>query len=155
MPRSMPVPDSCARRSRCTGWMIWCSPAAGVPSTCWKIDVEGAEHLVLSGARETLIRDRPLLLIEIHSVVCMLQVLALLHPLGLHRRAPARGPRQPVLHRCAGGELTTYRGWRNRNWKQRFNCSLGGSHWTNLRMTAPEDDFRSGLGRERVVHLFR
>gem|GEM_PF-1296209 len=47
-----------------------------------KIDVEGAEHLVLSGALETLERERPLLLMEIHSVVCMLKVLELLHPLG-------------------------------------------------------------------------
>lgn len=47
-----------------------------------KIDVEGAEHLVLAGGLATLERDRPVLLIEIHSVVCMLKVLELLHPLG-------------------------------------------------------------------------
>ena len=60
-----------------------------------KIDVEGAEHLVLTGALETLKRDRPMLLMEIHSVVCMLQCLELLHPLGyaaslLHEDRPGR-----------------------------------------------------------------
>jgi FkbM family methyltransferase len=51
-----------------------------------KLDVEGAEHLVLAGAMETLRRDRPLLLIEVHSVACMLYVLELLHPLGYSTR---------------------------------------------------------------------
>jgi FkbM family methyltransferase len=60
-----------------------------------KIDVEGAEHLVLQGAMETLRRDHPMLLMEIHSVVCMLEVLKLLHPLGyevslLHEDRPGR-----------------------------------------------------------------
>ncbi len=58
-------------------------------------DVEGAEHLVLKGGLETLTRERPLLLMEIHSVVCMLSVLELLHPLGysarlLHEDRPGR-----------------------------------------------------------------
>lgn len=39
-----------------------------------KIDVEGAEHLVLYGASELIKLKRPLLLIEIHSVVAMLKV---------------------------------------------------------------------------------
>lgn len=39
-----------------------------------KIDVEGAEHFVLYGANELIKRKRPLLLIEIHSVVAMLKV---------------------------------------------------------------------------------
>lgn len=39
-----------------------------------KIDVEGAEHLVLYGARELIKMKRPILLIEIHSVVAMLKV---------------------------------------------------------------------------------
>lgn len=51
-----------------------------------KLDVEGAEHLVLAGAMETLRRDLPLLLIEVHSVACMLHVLELLHPLGYTTR---------------------------------------------------------------------
>ncbi|HQW04509.1 MAG: FkbM family methyltransferase [Flavobacteriales bacterium] len=52
------------------------------PVQLMKIDVEGAEHLVLAGAEEVLQRDHPILLIEIHSVVCMLKVLELIHPLG-------------------------------------------------------------------------
>ena len=60
-----------------------------------KVDVEGAEHLVLRGAAELLQRDRPVLLIEVHSVVCMLEVQNLLHPLGyrtvlLHEDRPSR-----------------------------------------------------------------
>lgn len=51
-----------------------------------KIDVEGAEHLVLAGALEVLERDRPLLLIEIHSAVCMLRVLQIVSPMGYHVR---------------------------------------------------------------------
>lgn len=47
-----------------------------------KIDVEGAEHLVLEGATEVLRRDRPLLCMEIHSVACMARVATILQPLG-------------------------------------------------------------------------
>lgn len=47
-----------------------------------KIDVEGAEHLVLKGAEELLRRDRPCLCIEVHSVACMLAVDQILLPLG-------------------------------------------------------------------------
>lgn len=43
-----------------------------------KIDVEGAEHEVLRGGRATIARHRPVLLIEIHSVICMMHVAELL-----------------------------------------------------------------------------
>lgn len=46
-----------------------------------KIDVEGAEHLVLQGAQRLLERDHPLLLIEVHSVVCMMEVLRVISPM--------------------------------------------------------------------------
>lgn len=39
-----------------------------------KIDVEGAEHLVIKGAQQTIKRNKPILLIEIHSVMAMLEV---------------------------------------------------------------------------------
>lgn len=47
-----------------------------------KIDVEGAEHLVLRGARHVLAEQRPAVLIEVHGVVCMLHVLEELLPMG-------------------------------------------------------------------------
>jgi FkbM family methyltransferase len=47
-----------------------------------KIDVEGAECLVLDGGRRLIQRDRPLLLIEVHSVAAML---------GLAQRLPGLG----------------------------------------------------------------
>lgn len=46
-----------------------------------KIDVEGAEHLVIEGAMQTIKKNRPYLLIEVHSVSSMLYVGQLLHSL--------------------------------------------------------------------------
>jgi FkbM family methyltransferase len=43
-----------------------------------KIDVEGAEHLVLLGARTVLLSKKPLLFIEIHSMLNMFNVLEFL-----------------------------------------------------------------------------
>lgn len=39
-----------------------------------KVDVEGAEQLVLQGAKKTIEKFQPHLLMEIHSVECMLEV---------------------------------------------------------------------------------
>ncbi len=39
-----------------------------------KIDVEGAEHFVIEGALRTIGRDKPIILIEVHSVMAMLGV---------------------------------------------------------------------------------
>ena len=47
-----------------------------------KIDVEGAEGAVLRGAARTLSQGRPCLLIEVHSVVAMLEVCEQLLPAG-------------------------------------------------------------------------
>jgi len=46
-----------------------------------KIDVEGSEHLVLKGAINILRNFRPILLIEIHSIYCMLKVTEFLNSL--------------------------------------------------------------------------
>jgi FkbM family methyltransferase len=55
--------------------------SAPVPNVM-KIDVEGAEHLVLNGAKKMLSGCRPFLFIEIHNVKAMLYVLELLFSLG-------------------------------------------------------------------------
>jgi FkbM family methyltransferase len=66
------------------------------PVALIRIDVEGAEHLVLAGALELVRRDRPLLFMEVHSVACMLAVCNILQPLGyavqlLRLDRPGRG----------------------------------------------------------------
>jgi hypothetical protein len=52
------------------------------PPTVLKIDVEGAESLVLAGAREFFKNHHPLLLIEVHHILQMFQVLQLLGQYG-------------------------------------------------------------------------
>ncbi len=47
-----------------------------------KVDVEGAEHLVLSGGNGVLTRYRPMVLIEIHSPYCMERCLSILKQVG-------------------------------------------------------------------------
>jgi len=68
-----------------------------------KIDVEGAEHLVLEGATEVLRRDRPLLCMEIHSVACMARVAAILQQLGysIELLKEDRPSRAHILARCS------------------------------------------------------
>lgn len=44
-----------------------------------KIDIEGAEYLALEGAKELLLKHKPILLIEIHSIFNMLKVGQVLH----------------------------------------------------------------------------
>ena len=52
----------------------------GVPSPFLvKVDVEGAEHLVLQGAREMLRNTRPIWLIEVHNILAMFSVQELLY----------------------------------------------------------------------------
>ena len=46
-----------------------------------KIDVEGAEHLLLLGAKNTLLTKKPVLFIEIHSIINMFNVISLLYSL--------------------------------------------------------------------------
>lgn len=41
-----------------------------LPPDLLKIDVEGAEHLVLAGASETIRKHKPAIVVEYHSVVC-------------------------------------------------------------------------------------
>lgn len=52
------------------------------PPELIKIDVEGAESLVIMGALETLHEYKPIILVEIHSPANMLHVVTLLQPLG-------------------------------------------------------------------------
>lgn len=50
--------------------------------TFMKIDVEGAEMLVLEGSRQTLVANKPVLLIEVHSIQSMFLVEKFLLQLG-------------------------------------------------------------------------
>lgn len=43
-----------------------------------KIDVEGAEYLVLLGAKNTLLSKKPIIFLEIHSMLNMFNVVSLL-----------------------------------------------------------------------------
>ena len=98
-----PLDDSVYQRSGFVGSTVPVRRLDGLARECgWgpvafvKIDVEGAEQLVLTGALELLRRDRPLLFIEVHSVACMLAVCNILQPLGyvvqlLHMDRPGRG----------------------------------------------------------------
>jgi FkbM family methyltransferase len=43
-----------------------------------KIDVEGAEHLVVQGARKTIEKHRPIILLELHSINCAYEVVSML-----------------------------------------------------------------------------
>ncbi len=57
--------------------------AAGEPPpTVMKVDVEGAEVLVLEGARELLRRHKPLLLVEVHHIRLMFHLRPLLEGCG-------------------------------------------------------------------------
>lgn len=47
-----------------------------------KLDIEGAEHLALYGAKETLTKYRPILLIELHSIFATVEVYQMLNTLG-------------------------------------------------------------------------
>jgi FkbM family methyltransferase len=100
---SPPLDDSVYQRSGFVGSTVAVRRLDGLvreygwgPVALIKIDVEGAEQLVLTGALELLRRDRPLLFIEVHSVACMLAVCNILQPLGyavqlLQLDRPGRG----------------------------------------------------------------
>jgi FkbM family methyltransferase len=53
-----------------------------LPPDLMKIDVEGAESLVIEGALDTLRKYKPIILMEVHSLPNMLHVTTLLLPLG-------------------------------------------------------------------------
>ena len=62
------------------------------PPSLIKLDVEGAEYLVLSGAKQLLINHRPLLLIEVHHILAMHELLHLLLSLGYQTRVLQQAP---------------------------------------------------------------
>lgn len=47
-----------------------------------KVDIEGAEHLFLRGAKEILAQYKPVLYIELHSEFCAVECMALLYEVG-------------------------------------------------------------------------
>jgi FkbM family methyltransferase len=57
-----------------------------VPPDIIKIDVEGAEYLVLKGAVDLLSRQKPQLFIEVHHICLMMQIQKLLQGLGYDTR---------------------------------------------------------------------
>lgn len=76
------------------------------PPDIVKLDVEGAEHLVVLGMRRTLERRRPLLMIELHGEACAASTLEVLDRYGYRYRDPASGEDFPgaaaVRERFAG-----------------------------------------------------
>lgn len=52
---------------------------SGIAPRLMKIDVEGAEHLVLSGAKKCLAAVRPTLMIEVHNITCMFEIMGILN----------------------------------------------------------------------------
>ena len=61
------------------------------PPDVVKLDVEGAEHLVVLGMRRTLKRWRPVLMIELHGDACAANTLEVLDRHGYCYRDPATG----------------------------------------------------------------
>lgn len=57
------------------GWIA----TSGVRPDLIKIDIEGAEHLAIAGAADTLKNVRPVFLIEIHTILNMFKVSEALH----------------------------------------------------------------------------
>ena len=52
------------------------------PPDIIKLDVEGAEHLVVNGGRVSLARHKPLLIVEVHHICVMFSLVSLLLELG-------------------------------------------------------------------------
>ena len=65
------------------------------PPAVMKIDVEGAELLTLTGARETLRQHRPLLLIEVHHIHLMFHLRPLLEECGYRLELAEGAPPEP------------------------------------------------------------
>lgn len=63
----------------------------GITPTVVKVDVEGGERPVLEGARETLLRDRPLLFLSTHGPAASESCRRLLEELGYHAEPMAVG----------------------------------------------------------------
>jgi len=60
-----------------------------------KIDIEGAEALVLAGAQHLLTSLRPVLLIEVHHIIAMHDTLNILLRLGYHTKVLNEAPNSP------------------------------------------------------------
>lgn len=57
-----------------------------------KIDVEGAESLVLEGGMETILRDKPIILIEIHTISNMFYFMNYINAIGYTNKLLKREP---------------------------------------------------------------
>lgn len=67
------------------------------PPTVMKIDVEGAEHLVLEGARKTLEKHRPHIIVEFHSIPATYHSMHILVELGYRTELLKQEPDGRVL----------------------------------------------------------
>jgi FkbM family methyltransferase len=62
------------------------------PPSLIKLDVEGAESLILAGAKQLLTNHKPTLLIEVHHILAMYEILHILLPLDYQTRLIQQAP---------------------------------------------------------------